>query len=214
MSRDEFRLSFETVADAYERARPGYAPAAVEWIAERLPFGRVLDLAAGTGKLTRQLVARGADVVAVEPGEEMRAVLARVVPGVEVLAGSAEAIPLPDESVDTVTVAQAFHWFRAEEALAEIHRVLRPGGLLLSLDFDRPLNPVVRGVYLGYLIAVGSLLGAVLHGDPDTYRYIPESIRRYPGAAGVCELVRRAGFSTCTHQPVLGGFLALHSATK
>lgn len=142
MSRDEYRLSFETVADAYERARPGYAPEAVEWIAERLPFGRVLDLAAGTGKLTRQLVAQGADVVAVEPGAEMRSVLARVLPDVEVLAGSAEAIPLPDESVDTVTVAQAFHWFRAAEALAEIHRVLRPGGGVALLwnewDLDDP----------------------------------------------------------------------------
>jgi ubiquinone/menaquinone biosynthesis C-methylase UbiE len=88
----------------------------------------VLDLAAGTGKLTRQLAALGADVVAVEPGEDMRRVFAEALPGIELHAGSAEAIPLPDGSVDAVTVGQAFHWFRTADALAEIHRVLRPGG--------------------------------------------------------------------------------------
>ena len=70
------------------------------------------------------------------------------------------------------------------QSLAEIARVLRPGGVLLSLDFDRPSNGFVRAGYLGYLTVVGSALGLVLHGDPDTYRYIPESIRRYPGADG------------------------------
>jgi ubiquinone/menaquinone biosynthesis C-methylase UbiE len=125
---DRYRLSFDSVAEIYERSRPPYAPAAVAWIAEQLPFGRVLDLGAGTGKLTRQLVALGADVVAVEPGDEMRRVFRRVLPEVELHAGGAEAIPLPDGSVDTVTVAQAFHWFDKEAALAEMHRVLRPGG--------------------------------------------------------------------------------------
>ena len=128
MSRDRYRCTFDSVAETYERSRPLYAEIAVDWIAERLPFGRVLDLGAGTGKLTRQLVARGADVVAVEPGDEMRAVLERQVPGAVAPAGAAEAIPLPDGDVDTVVVAQAFHWFRTEEALAEMHRVLRPGG--------------------------------------------------------------------------------------
>src|SRR5216684_7454244 len=85
-------------ADRYERARPPYADEAVAWIAERLPFERVLDLAAGTGKLTRQLVARGAEVIAVEPGDAMRAVLEQFVPEAQALAGSAEAIPLPDGS--------------------------------------------------------------------------------------------------------------------
>jgi len=141
--RDRLRLSFDRVVDAYERARPQYAPDALAWLAVRLPLRRVLDLGAGTGKLTRQLVALGADVVAVEPGNEMRAMLQRVLPGVEAHAGSAEAIPLPDESVDAVTAAQAFHWFRTGEALAEIHRVLRPGGgfalLWNQLNQDDPL---------------------------------------------------------------------------
>jgi SAM-dependent methyltransferase len=145
VSRDDYKHSFESVADAYERSRPGYAPDGVAWIAERLPFGRVLDLAAGTGKLTRQLVASGADVVAVEPGDEMRGVLQRVVPGVQALAGSAEAIPLPAASVDAITVGQAFHWFHPDEALPEMHRVLRPGGGIALLwnewdDTDRVLH--------------------------------------------------------------------------
>jgi len=88
----------------------------------------VLDLAAGTGKLTRQLVPLGAEVFAVEPLAEMRAELARAVPGVTPVEGTAEAIPLPDGSVDAVTVGQAFHWFDAPVAVREIHRVLRPRG--------------------------------------------------------------------------------------
>ncbi|HET7568905.1 MAG TPA: class I SAM-dependent methyltransferase [Gaiellaceae bacterium] len=152
MSDPRYRCSFETVAEQYERARPLYADAAVDWIAERLGLGaraRVLDLAAGTGKLTRQLVARGFDVVAVEPGDEMRGVLERVVPGVEARFGTAEEIPLPDGSVDAVTVGQAFHWFEPERAFAELRRVLRPGGGFALLwnqwdDDDPLLGPVDR----------------------------------------------------------------------
>ncbi|HYF45950.1 MAG TPA: class I SAM-dependent methyltransferase [Acidimicrobiales bacterium] len=109
-------------------ARPGYPAAAVDLLGVG-PGVDVLDLAAGTGKLTVDLVARGAHVVAVEPIPEMRARLE----GVEALDGTAEAIPLDDASVDVVTVAQAFHWFDAPAALAECRRVLRPGGLLAML---------------------------------------------------------------------------------
>ena len=91
---------------------------------------RVLDLAAGTGKLTRLLVPTGAFVVAVEPVEAMRVALTSSLPEVQALAGTAEAIPLPDASIDAVAVGQAFHWFHGDAALAEIHRVLRPGGRL------------------------------------------------------------------------------------
>lgn len=147
VSDDRYRCSFDTVAELYERARPSYADEAVAWIARRLPFGRVLDLAAGTGKLTRQLVATGAEVIAVEPGDAMRAVLERVVPEAQALAGSAEAIPLADASVDAVTVGQAFHWFRSDDALAEMHRVLRPGGgfaLLWNVWDD--VDPLLQAV--------------------------------------------------------------------
>ncbi|HSC93184.1 MAG TPA: class I SAM-dependent methyltransferase [Gaiellaceae bacterium] len=122
---------FTAAADAYERARPGYPAAAVAWLAERLAIGpgrTVLDLAAGTGKLTRSLVPLGARVVAVEPVAAMRSKLQQAAPEAEALEGTAEAIPLGDGSVDTVLVAQAFHWFDARAALREIHRVLAPGG--------------------------------------------------------------------------------------
>lgn len=119
--------------DAYERGRPGYPEEAIALLAAELglrPGARVVDLAAGTGKLTRALAALGADVVAVEPVAEMRDVLAAALPSVTALAGTAEAIPLEDASVDAVVVGQAFHWFRGDEALEEIHRVLRPRGRL------------------------------------------------------------------------------------
>lgn len=122
---------FDQVADVYERVRPGYPAGAIDLLRDELGMGegcRVLDLAAGTGKLTRLLVEAGADVVAVEPVAGMRALLAHHLPTVEVLDGTAEAIPLADASLDLVTVAQAFHWFDGPAALAEIARVLRPGG--------------------------------------------------------------------------------------
>jgi SAM-dependent methyltransferase len=117
----------------YERGRPSYPEDAIACLAEALglrPGRLVLDLAAGTGKLTRALAPTGAALVAVEPVVEMRAKIAETLPEVEVLAGTAEAIPLADAAVDAVTVGQAFHWFRGDEALVEIHRVLRPDGRL------------------------------------------------------------------------------------
>jgi SAM-dependent methyltransferase len=121
--------SFGAAADTYERARPGYPDAAVDWL---VPEGArtVLDLGAGTGKLSRSLVDRGLDVVAIEPLAEMREALATSVPEARALAGTAEDIPLPDASVDAITVAQAWHWVDPERATAEAARVLRPGGTL------------------------------------------------------------------------------------
>lgn len=122
---------FGTVATEYERARPDYPEEAVSWLARELGIqsGRdVLDLGAGTGKLTRQIAALGPNVVAVEPDDEMRFELERAVHGVEALPGTAEAIPLPDSSVDAITCAQAFHWFAVDRALPEMWRVLREGG--------------------------------------------------------------------------------------
>jgi SAM-dependent methyltransferase len=121
--------SFGAAADAYERGRPGYPEAAIDWL---LPVGahRVLDLAAGTGKLTRQLVERGLDVVAVEPSEGMLKQLRAAVPGVPALVGTAESIPLADGSVDAVLVAQAWHWVDPPVASAEVARVLAPDGRL------------------------------------------------------------------------------------
>ncbi|HEX8802631.1 MAG TPA: class I SAM-dependent methyltransferase, partial [Acidimicrobiales bacterium] len=129
-------LGFDANAGDYERGRPSYPAEAVALVVGRGGIGpgrRVLDLAAGTGKMTRLLLPTGADVVAVEPVAGMRAALERLAaasPGLEVLDGTAENLPLPDGSVDAVTVAQAFHWFDPPVALAEMRRVLRPGGHL------------------------------------------------------------------------------------
>lgn len=131
---------FEAGAAAYELARPGYPDEALALLVDEVgirPGTTVCDLAAGTGKLTRRLVEAGASVVAVEPVEGMRRLLLEVLPGIDAVDGTAEGIPLPDESVDVVTVAQAFHWFDAPAALAEIARVLRPGGGMALLWNER-----------------------------------------------------------------------------
>lgn len=127
---------FAAVAGVYERSRPSYPDAAIAHLQRRFDLGpgqRVLDLAAGTGKLTRVLVPLGVHVTAVEPLVEMRAELRRVLPEITVLDGTAEAIPLPGRAVDVATVGQAFHWFDPVAALAEIARVVRPGGGLAML---------------------------------------------------------------------------------
>jgi SAM-dependent methyltransferase len=137
---------FELNAVEYEAGRPPYPGAAVEWLIGHLGIGpqsSVLDLAAGTGKLTRALVPRVGRVVAVEPIAAMRAVLRSQLPEVELLDGTAERIPLLDDAVDAVTVAQAFHWFDLEAALQEIHRVLVPNGRLgLIWNKRDPTQPV------------------------------------------------------------------------
>jgi SAM-dependent methyltransferase len=129
---------FARSVEAYERARPEYPPEAIAWLAEELdlrPGRTVVDLAAGSGKLTRPLAALGCEVIAIEPVAEMRAAIG---PAARALDGTAEAMALPDDSADAVTVGQAFHWFDGPKALAEIERVLRPGGALALVWNRRP----------------------------------------------------------------------------
>lgn len=136
--------SFGPAAAAYAEHRPSYADAAIRWCLEPVSAGRraprVADLGAGTGILTAGLVRLGADVVAIEPDRGMLAELRRRLPSVRAEAGTAEAIPLPDASVDAILVGQALHWFNLNLALPEIARVLAPGGVLAALwnvDDDR-----------------------------------------------------------------------------
>ena len=131
--RRERSLSFGSQAAAYERGRPSYPPEAVDWLlapTDTWVARDVLDLGAGTGKLTTRLVERGLTVIAVDPIAEMLEMLRTALPDTPALLGSAEQIPLPDNAVDAVLVAQAWHWFDQERAVAEIARVLRPGGRL------------------------------------------------------------------------------------
>jgi len=140
-------LAFGERADDYEKGRPDYPASAVSWLVDALRIGSgstVVDIAAGTGKLTRLLLPTGARVVAVEPVAGMRDVLRSVVPGAEVVEGVAEDLPLLDNFAGAVTVAQAFHWFRAEVALAEIRRVLVPGGRLGLIWNRRHLDQPVQ----------------------------------------------------------------------
>jgi SAM-dependent methyltransferase len=144
-------LSFGQEAAAYERGRPSYPPEAIDWL---LPDGArdVLDLGAGTGKLTTRLVERGLDVVAVDPIPEMLEMLSASLPETPALLGTAEEIPLPDDSVDAVLVAQAWHWFDPDRAVKEVARVLRPGGRL-GLVWNN------RDERLGWVKDLGRIIG-------------------------------------------------------
>jgi SAM-dependent methyltransferase len=144
---------FQSAAAAYVRGRPSYPSEAIDWLAERCalaPGATVLDVAAGTGKLTEALVGRGATVIAVEPVAAMREALIAALPDVTALAGTAESLPLPDARADTITIGQAYHWFAGERALAELARVLEPDGHLALIwnrrDPDQALWQSVTGV--------------------------------------------------------------------
>jgi demethylmenaquinone methyltransferase/2-methoxy-6-polyprenyl-1,4-benzoquinol methylase len=182
---------------------------------------RALDLACGTGDIAFALAAGGADVIGLDITHRMLQLgRLRPQPGSRMphpvfLQGDMLNLPFPPSAFDIVTTGYGLRNVPDLEAsLGEISRVLRPGGTFVSLDFNRPSNPLVRGIYLAYLWLVGGALGWVLHRDPDTYRYIPASIQRYPGAAAVAEMILRAGFTQSTWLPVLGGLMAIHVARK
>jgi ubiquinone/menaquinone biosynthesis methyltransferase len=180
--------------------------------------GRVLDLATGTGDIAYLLHDRGVRAVGLDVTPRMIDLAVRKRPSqarpVFVVA-DVMALPFRSGSFDMATTGYGLR--NAPDlasALDEIDRVLSPGGRLLSLDFNRPSNRIVRAVYLAYLNVAGGALGWILHRDPDTYRYIPESLRRYPGAAGVAALMRDHGFAHVSAHRVLGGLLTLHDARK
>ena len=175
---------------------------------------RALDLATGTGDIAFALAARGARVVGLDITFRMIE-LARAKGARNFLVGDMLALPFPAGSFDIVTTGYGLRNVPdLATAIDEIARVLSPGGQLLSLDFNRPANPIVRAAYLAYLTAVGAALGWILHRDPDTYRYIPASIRQYPGAEAVARMFEARGFAGVRCYPVLFGLMTIHHAIR
>lgn len=176
---------------------------------------RALDLASGTGDLARGVAARGARPVGLDITHRMMQLAHHRTPQMPFVTGDMTALPFAHAAFDLVTTGYGLRNVPdLGVAIEEIARVLRPGGRLLSLDFNNPESAVVRAIYLAYLTIVGSLLGFVLHGDPDTYRYIPESIRRYPGAGDITALLTARGFDRVSVVPLLFGLMSLHIAHR
>lgn len=184
----------------------------------------VVDLACGTGDIALLAARTGAYVTGLDITLRMIE-LARNKAAVAAAPGESQCVhfavadmmllPLADASAAVVTTGYGLRNVpELGEAISEIARVLRPGGRLASLDFNRPSAALIRWPYLAYLTVVGSALGWLLHRDPDTYRYIPESLRRYPGAHGVAAMLAERGFADVRIIPVLGGLMTIHVATK
>jgi ubiquinone/menaquinone biosynthesis methyltransferase len=219
------RRLFGTIADRYDFitrflsfGRDRHWKVRLVELAAIRPGANVLDLACGTGDIAFEAARRGARVIGLDITPRMIE-LARAKPEstdqLSWMVGDMTALPVTATSFDVITTGYGLRNVPdLPRALAEIHRVLRPGGLMCSLDFNRPESALMRGVYLVYLTMVGSALGWILHRDPDTYRYIPASIRRYPGARGVVRMMQAAGFSDAKYIPVLGGFMAIHVGRK
>jgi len=225
------RTLFSTIADRYDLITvvlsygqdQRWKQRLVELVAPRAePPGLALDLATGTGDIAFRLASSGWNVVGLDVTRRMIELAQhkaaaqrrdRAAPGF--LVGDMVALPFPPRVFDVVTAGYGLRNVPdLHAAIDEIHRVLKTGGQVLSLDFNRPSNSLVRGVYLAYLKIAGGLLGWVLHGDADTYRYIPASIRNYPGAEGVARLLEARGFVRVRHLAVLGGLMTIHVAFK
>lgn len=227
--RQYVRSLFATIADRYDLITVVLSFGQDRRWKQRLvdlaapgPADRALDLATGTGDIVFAIDGRcrrvGLDVT------KRMIELAKAKAGTKTpqgsrppafLVGDMVALPFPDSCFDLVTTGYGLRNVPdLPTAIDEIHRVLKPGGQALSLDFNRPANALVRAAYLRYLTVVGGALGWMLHGDPDTYRYIPASIRGHPDAAGVARLMEARGFTRVRHSRVLGGLMAIHQAYK
>jgi demethylmenaquinone methyltransferase/2-methoxy-6-polyprenyl-1,4-benzoquinol methylase len=189
-------------------------------LAAPAPGARALDLATGTGDIAFRLADAGARVSGVDVTHRMielarQKTASRAGPVPVFLVGDMIGLPFADESFDIATAGYGLRNVSdLRAAIDEIHRVLKRGGKALSLDFNRPSNPVVRAAYLAYLNVVGGLVGWLLHRDADTYRYIPASIKNYPGAVGVARLFEDRGFVDVECRACLGGLMTIHVARK
>ena len=208
------RYDFITVVLSYGQDRR-WKRRLIDLAAPR-PGARALDLATGTGDIAFALAARGARVAGLDITFRMiELARAKRAQGVSFLVGDMQALPFPSGSFDIVTTGYGLRNVpNLAGAIDEIGRVLSPGGQLLSLDFNRPSSRVVRSAYLAYLTLVGAALGWALHRDPDTYRYIPASIRQYPGAEAVARMFESRGFTGVRWYPVLGGLMTIHHAIR
>jgi demethylmenaquinone methyltransferase/2-methoxy-6-polyprenyl-1,4-benzoquinol methylase len=176
----------------------------------------VLDLACGTGDFSQIVLQSlpGATVVAVDLTERMLG-LARRRSRVKVLCADAVALPFPDRLFDCVFVGYGLRNFsNLDSALREIHRVTRPSGLMVSLDFFLPANRLWRRLYLGYLYAQGAFWGFLLHGRPRLYTYIPDSLRSFISIEDFSSLLRRMGYARVDAQPYIRGGIGLHWGVK
>ena len=216
------RALFATIADRYDliTAVLSYGQDA-RWkaklvsLADVRPGERALDLAAGTGDIAFAIAARGAKTFGLDITHRMLQLASSKSSAAKFITGDMTSLPFRSASFDLVTTGYGLRNVPdLNVAIDEIARVLKPGGRLLSLDFNRPENGIVRGAYLAYLTMVGSTLGWLLHRDPDTYRYIPASIRRYPGARGVADRLAAGGFDHVTVIPLLFGLMSLHLAER
>jgi ubiquinone/menaquinone biosynthesis methyltransferase len=224
------RKLFSTIADRYDLITvvlsygqdQRWKRRLVDLAAPRLESGGLaLDLATGTGDIAFRLASSGWNVVGLDVTRRMIELARSKAAGTpdrsvpDFLVGDMLALPFPARIFDVVTAGYGLRNVPdLRAAIDEMHRVLKDGGQVLSLDFNRPSNPVVRGAYLAYLKLTGGMLGWVLHGDADTYRYIPASIRNYPGAEGVARLLEARGFVGVRHLAVLGGLMTIHVAFK
>ena len=220
------RRLFATIADRYDLITRLLSFGRDQaWKRQVIALARVgsgdcaLDLACGTGDLAFAAEASGATATGLDLTPRMIALARRKAVSLESrahwLVGDMCALPLPNARFTVVTTGYGLRNVPdLPAALREIRRVLVPGGRLCALDFDRPDAAWLRGIYLAYLSVVGGALGWVLHRDPATYRYIPASIRRYPGARGVKTMMEDAGFEEVRHVRVLGGLMAIHVATS
>jgi demethylmenaquinone methyltransferase/2-methoxy-6-polyprenyl-1,4-benzoquinol methylase len=220
---------FETIAPRYDSFTrfmsfgmdQGWKRTLVEM--GRLSAGETaLDLACGTGDITFALASRlsTGNAVGLDITQGMLAIAEskRRESGVENVSfhrGDIMRLPFPEQVFDCVTGGYALRNVPdITGALAEILRVLKPGGRFLSLDFGHPRNRAYHWLYLNYLIVVGSAAGLAMHGDADTYRYIPESLKRYPGQRGVRQMMDRAGFADTGLREFGGGIMAINYGAK